>query len=229
MGLLRRFWTPFLGLPQGPLGRLGAWLMTKKGRYFRAMAAELDLQPGDEVLDGGCGSARFFADHAAHVHYVAGLDASEIQVAMARERLAQRIAAGTAEIVLGDAADLPWEDGRFSVITSLDALKFVPDPPAALAELHRVLRPGGRAVLTMGDDSQARFGSAPSGTQSAWGIWCWSDADAQRLVEEAGFTDVTVSVLPVQSKSQLVRATKPAPSGIDETTRTTAPAEEVVA
>jgi len=96
MGLLQRFWTPFFGVPQGPLGRLGAWLMTRKGRYFRAMAAELDLQPGDELLDVGCGSARFFADHAAHVSYVAGLDASEIQVAMARERLAQRMAAGTA-------------------------------------------------------------------------------------------------------------------------------------
>ena len=163
----------------------------------------------DELLDVGCGSARFFAEHAGHVRYLAGLDASEIQVAMAREHLAERIVAGTAEIVLGDAADLPWEDGRFSVVTSLDAIKFVPDPPAALAEMHRVVRPGGRAVITMGDDSQARLGSAPSGTQSAWGIWCWSDADAQRLVEEAGFTDVTVSVLPVPSKSQLVRAMRP--------------------
>lgn len=229
MGLLRRFWTPFFGVPQGPLGRLGAWLMTKKGRYFRAMAAELDLRADDELLDVGCGSARFFDEHTGHVRYVAGLDASEIQVGMARKRLSERIAAGTAEIVLGDVADLPWEDGRFSVVTSLDALKFVPDPAAALAEMSRVLRPGGRAVITMGDDSQARFGSAPSGTQSAWGIWCWSDADAQRLVEEAGFTDVTVSVLPVPSKSQLVRATKPASPDIDRATETTAPVEEVKA
>lgn len=229
MGLLRRFWTPFLGVPQGPLGRLGAWLMTKKDRYFRAMAAELDLQADDEMLDVGCGSARFFAEHAGHVRYVAGLDASEIQVAMARERLAERIAAGTAEIVLGDAADLPWEGGRFNVITSIDAIKFVPDPPSALAEMHRVLRPGGRAVITMGDDSQARFGSAPSGTRNAFGIWCWSDADASRLVEEAGFTDVNLSVLPVPSKSQLIQASKPAPSGIDGAAETTAPVKEVVA
>ena len=224
MGLLRRFWTPFFGKPSGLIGQVGARLLAAmKGKFFRAMAAELDLQADEELLDVGCGSAKFFTEHAGHVRYVAGLDASEIQIEMARKRLAERIAAGTAEIVLGDAADLPWEDDRFSVVTSIDAMKFLPDPEGALREMHRVLRPGGRAVFTMGDDSQARFGSAPSGTRNAFGILCWSDADAARLVEEAGFTDVTVSVLPVPSKSQLVRATKPASAGIDEATESTAP------
>jgi len=46
------------------------------------------------------------------VRYVAGLDLSEIQLGMARQRLADRIGAGTAEIVMGDAMALPWEDGR---------------------------------------------------------------------------------------------------------------------
>ena len=49
------------------------------------MAAELHLQPDDELLDVGCGSGRLLAEHAAHVRYVAGLDISEIQVGMARE------------------------------------------------------------------------------------------------------------------------------------------------
>ncbi len=212
MGLLRRFWTPFFGEPSGLIGHVGARLMASmKGKYYRSMAAELDLQADDELLDVGCGSAKFFAEHARRVRFVAGLDASEIQVTMARKRLAERIAAGTAEIVLGDAAHLPWVDGRFSVVTSLDALKFVPDPPAALAEMYRVLRPGGRAVITMGDDSS----KGDPAMRESWGIWSWSDAEAQRHVEEAGFFDVAVSVLPVVSKAQLVRATKPASAVID--------------
>lgn len=208
MGLRTRFWTPFFGVPSGLIGQVGARMMASmKGRFYRSMAAELELQADDELLDVGCGSAKFFVDHAAHVRYVAGLDASELQVEMARRRLAERIALGTAEIALGDAADLPWEDDRFSVVTSLDALKFMPDPRAALREMRRVLRPGGRAVITMGDESDR--GSFDSGTRNAWGTWDWTDAHAQRLVEEAGFEDVSVSVLPVFSKSQLVRATKP--------------------
>jgi len=60
-------------------------------------------------------------EQASHVRYVAGLDLSEIQLGMARQGLADRIAAGTAEIVMGDATTLPWEDGRFSVVASQDS------------------------------------------------------------------------------------------------------------
>ena len=179
-------------------------------QYTRAMAAELPLQPDDELLDVGCGSGRLLAEHAAHVRYVAGLDASDIQVGLARERLSERIATGTAEIVLGDSADLPWEDGRFSVVTSLEALKHIDDTEGTLREMHRVLRPGGRAVFTMGEYVKAGWGGTDeSGARDAFGIWNWSDADAQRLVEEAGFAGVALSVLPVMSRSRLVHATKP--------------------
>jgi SAM-dependent methyltransferase len=83
---------------------------------------------------------------AAGVRYVAGVDASEIQVGLARRHLAERIAAGTAQIIRGDAAALPWPDGRFSAAASVNCLKFVPQPDQALREIYRVLRPGGRIV-----------------------------------------------------------------------------------
>ena len=230
MGLREWYSYSVFGIPHGPLGWVGARMMASmKGTYYRSMAAELDLQPDDELLDIGCGSGRLFVEHAGHVRYVAGLDASELQIEMARRILAERIAAGTAEIVLGDAAALPWEDGRFSAVTSIDAMKFVLDPPGVLAEMHRVLRPGGRVVITMGDNAKALAGQADkSDTRDAWGVWRWTDADAQRLVEEAGFSDVNVSVLPVLSKSQLVRAAKPA-SPDSGATEMMAPVEEVKA
>ena len=84
----------------------------------RAMAAELDLRSDDELLDVGCGAGGLLADHSAHVSYVAGIDVSEAQVGLARRTLAERIAAGTAEVVLGDAVALPWDDDRFTVVTS---------------------------------------------------------------------------------------------------------------
>jgi demethylmenaquinone methyltransferase/2-methoxy-6-polyprenyl-1,4-benzoquinol methylase len=190
------------------------------GPFYRAMATELALQPDDDLLDVGCGSARLLAEHASHVRYVAGLDASEIQVRMARRRLAARIAAGSAVVVLGDAGRLPWEDGRFSVVTSLNTLKFVPDPVAALREMRRVLRPGGRAVVTLSDSNQAPWGATyESGTTDAWGQWRWSDADAQRLMQAAGFTDVTVSVL--RGGFQLARGTGPVPPPPGEKERPT--------
>lgn len=222
MGLRRSFVWALAGKPSGPLGRVGARLMVMILRpTYRAMAAELGLQPDDDLLDVGCGSASLLAEHASHIRYVAGLDASEIQVGMARRRLADRLATGSAEIVLGDAGRLPWDDGRFSVVTSLNTLKFVPDPEGALREMCRVLRPGGRVVVTMGESKQAYWGATgESGTADAWGQRQWSDADAQRLMEAAGFADVAVSVL--RGGFKLVRGTKPVAFPAGEQTRSAA-------
>ena len=74
---------------------------------YRRMAAALDLQPDDELLDVACGEGAFLAEHASRVRHVAGLDLSEVKVEMAQRRLADRIAAGTAEVVRGDAGALP--------------------------------------------------------------------------------------------------------------------------
>jgi SAM-dependent methyltransferase len=180
------------------------------GPYYAMMAGQLELLPDDDLLDVGCGSARMLADHASHVRFVAGLDASEIQVRMARERLAERIAAGTAEIVQGDAMELPWEDGRFSAVNCLNCLKFVPDPGKALREMARVLRPGGRAVLTFDEDVTD---PRKSGAVDAFGQWQWGAGTARRMMEEAGFSDVSVGPTPTRVALQLLKGVMPAPAG----------------
>jgi len=220
MGLRRSFWLPFFGVPRGPLGRVGARLMpTLVGPLYAMMAKELDLQPDDDLLEVGCGSARLLAEQTSQVHHVAGLDASEIQVGMARRRLADRIAAGTAEVVLGDAMALPWPDGRFSVVGSLNCLKFVPDPAKALREMHRVLRPGGRVVLTI-DEQMDKWGRA--GEIDAFGQWQWSPDDARRMMEEAGFADVSVARMPTRMGLQFVRGAKPAAPAVADLAETPA-------
>lgn len=173
-------------------------------RNYAWMAAELDLRPDDDLLDVGCGSAMLLASHAGVARHVAGLDASDLQLEVARQRLAERLAAGTAELAKGDVAALPWPDGRFSVVTSMFCLKFVPDPLKALEEMYRVLRPGGRAVVALCD--RLRDDSA-SGTRNAWGQWAWNATDARLLMEKAGFTDVTSSVLG-RPASQLVQGVR---------------------
>jgi SAM-dependent methyltransferase len=126
-------------------------------------------------------------------------------VSLARRNLADRIAAGTAEIVLGDAMALPWEDSRFSVVSSLNCLKFVPEPRRALEEMHRVLRPGGRLVLTI-DKQSDKWGR--SGEVDAMGQWQWSVDAARRMVEEAGFADVSIADMPTKLGLQFVRGTR---------------------
>ncbi|CAL8969250.1 2-methoxy-6-polyprenyl-1,4-benzoquinol methylase, mitochondrial [Cellulomonas sp. T2.31MG-18] len=199
------FYWRFFGRPVGRLGRVGTRLMVRINRNnYARMAAALGLRPDDDLLDVGCGSAMLLAEHAKRARHVAGLDASDLQLDVARQRLADHLAAGTAELVKGDAAALPWADGRFSVVTSMFCLKFVPDPLKALEEMFRVLRPGGRAVVALCD--QLRDEKA-SGTVNAWGQWGWNASDARLLMEKAGFAEVTSSVIGSPA-SQLVQGVR---------------------
>lgn len=227
MGLRRSFVMSFWGVPRGTLGRVGARVLARlAGPLYAMMAKELELRPEDDFLEVGCGSARLLAEQASHVGHVAGLDASEIQLEMARKRLAERIAAGTAEIVLGDAMALPWEDGRFSVVGSLNCLKFVPDPPRALQEMHRVLRHDGRVVLTI-DKQSDKWGR--SGEVDGFGQWQWSPDDARRMMEEAGFADVSVADMPTRLGLQYVRGAKRATPAVAEAVETPALVGQAVA
>jgi len=210
------------GVPSGPLGWISSnWTMpVLHGPIYPIMARALDLQPDDDLLEVACGSGVFLATQAAHVQRVAGLDLSDIQVGLARRRLADRIAEGTAEIVAGDAAALPWEDGRFSVVTCMGSVEAFPDPGAALAEMHRVLRPGGRIVVSLG--AKVAEGTQTRRVMDAY--WVWSEDDARRLVEEAGFGDVSVSYQSIdfgrlvnlanrllgEEEMRIVRGVKPA-------------------
>ena len=176
------------GALPGELGsRMNSWL---NDQLYAQVAAELDLQPDDELLDVACGAGAFLAEHAAHVRHVAGLDLTQAKVDLARRRLAERIAAGTAEIAQGDAGALPWEDGRFSVVTTMDAIGWFPDPARAVAEMHRVLRPGGRAVLQIG----FRPAGEVAETHKAMGgvVTSLGEVDIRRMTEAAGFTDVSM-------------------------------------
>jgi SAM-dependent methyltransferase len=227
MGLRSSFWLPFFGVPRGALGSLGARLMPRLvGPLYPMMARELDLRADDDLLDVGCGAGKLLAEQAPHVRFVAGLDASEIQVDLARRRLTDRLATGTAELVLGDAMALPWDDGRFSVISALNCLKFVPDPPRALREMQRVLRPGGRVALTFDEDVKD---ARKSGSTDAFGQWQWSADAVRRMMEEAGFTDVSVGRTPARLPFQLAKGVKQGPPMVAAAAETAAPAGKAMA
>lgn len=133
-------------VPGAMPGRLGSWVNSYLNRPLYALMADaLDIRPEDNLLDVASGSGVFLADYASAAGQVAGIDLCEPKVELARERLHDRIAAGTAEVVAGDARSLPWEDDVFSAVTSMDAWGFVllPDPAPVLSEMHRVLRSGG--------------------------------------------------------------------------------------
>lgn len=139
----------FSGLP-GAYDRAGAALsFGQDPRWRRAMVAAVDATPGDRVLDVATGTGLVAAELVRRYGCeVVGIDQSPEMLAAARDRLARDPAlAARVALLAGEAEDLPFEDGAFDHLTFTYLLRYVDDPAAALAELARVVRPGGRVAM----------------------------------------------------------------------------------
>jgi len=101
---------------------------------------------GLDVLDAACGTGRYAIPLAEAGARVCGLDGSEEMLAHARRKAADRSL--TIDLRSGDLHDLPFEDGSFDLVLSALALCHMPDLSPVIAEFARVLRPGGRVVVS---------------------------------------------------------------------------------
>jgi arsenite methyltransferase len=114
----------------------------------RALVHEaLGAVPGERILDAGCGPGFYVAellDKVGSDGAVVGVDASPQMLAAAAQRSQGRANVSFHE---GDVTALPVGAGEFDRALCVQVLEYVADIPAALRELHRVLRPGGRVLL----------------------------------------------------------------------------------
>jgi demethylmenaquinone methyltransferase/2-methoxy-6-polyprenyl-1,4-benzoquinol methylase len=106
-------------------------------RWKTRLIALAALRPDDRVLDLACGTGDLLFAAAGRSRRAVGLDLTHRMLQLAR---AKRPAA----VVTGDMLALPFPDASFTVVTTGYGLRNVPDLRAAIAEIHRVLVPGGR-------------------------------------------------------------------------------------
>lgn len=128
-------------------GLEAAYLTTDVVEQRAVVARALALEPGQAVLDIGCGPALLLRALALTVGAegrACGLDQSEPMLEAARRRCDDL---SQVAFERGDAAKLPFPDDGFDAVVTTQVYEYVPDIPGALAEVRRVLRPGGRLVV----------------------------------------------------------------------------------
>lgn len=177
-----------LGNPEGAVGLAVAdWLNENNKQANANTIALLCVEAGNRVLEIGGGSGRTVPDiiaQAEDVHYT-GIDISPTMIEGASRFNAAAVAAGRASFHLGSAERMPFTDASFDRIFSIGVIHFWTDPDIALAEVRRVLRPGG--FLLMGCLAPR---DAPDFARPEYGFHL-RDADAwASLCRTAGFLAV---------------------------------------
>lgn len=159
------------------------------GRHF-SDAAMLALLPGDyTVADLGCGTGQVIAAIAPFVKQVIGVDSSPAMLKAAKKRLVDH---ANVELRKGDLANVPLEKETCDAAMLILALTYIADPAAVLAEMSRVLKRGGRAVIVDllphdREDFRRQLGQTRLG---------FDGKELEQFLSQARFTDAKIRPLP---------------------------------
>ncbi len=140
------------GHPRGIVGYiLGEQMVSQHIPETEWTISLLNIQPEDSILELGFGAGRAIELVTAHTPngQVSGIDISQAMVRAASCRNARAINAGRVTLRQGNLMTLPFPDNQFDKVFSIQTIYFWPDPPNALAEIFRVLKRGGRLVITL--------------------------------------------------------------------------------
>ena len=119
---------------------------------WRAMLSATGVGANSNLLDAGCGVGGLSAMAADLGAKVSGLDAAEAFIERARQHLPD------GDFRTGDLEELPHPDQEFDVVLAANSVQYAADPVAALSELKRVTKPGGRiAVAVWGQAENCEF------------------------------------------------------------------------
>ena len=184
MGLIKKLFTN-CACPQGRMGRAMLKFMNLCHAPLTNWGLKLfGIQDGWTMLDIGCGGGATLQrllkrSRGAQVY---GIDISEESVAKA-QKVNAKVLGKQVFVTQGSAEKLPYEEGKFDLVTAVETVYFWPNLPNCLQEVHRVLKSGGKfAILVEVVDSDSKW------TSVVEGMTAYTPEDFKKLLDDAGFT-----------------------------------------
>lgn len=138
-----RFWNNVVYNLMAPVYNSLDWLTC--GTWWRLVSRALYHVPGGRVLEVGFGPGRLHVELARRANSLHGIDLAEGMCRYTRRRM-ERAGLGST-IVRGSVFDMPYDNGAFDTVVTTFSFSGFPDGPEAMAEMIRVLAPGGRVVI----------------------------------------------------------------------------------
>jgi SAM-dependent methyltransferase len=184
--IYERYWRPALGRVAKGLTGPG---MAEEIRIARLL---LGLGEGDVVLDVACGPGNFSREFARAVGpdgLVVGIDASTTMLERGAEEL-RKSDPGNLVLIRGDATRLPFRDASFDACCCFAALHLFPEPFAALHEMRRALRPGGRIALMTSVRRELTLRPLKPVLERASGMRIFEGDEIVAALERCGFTGI---------------------------------------
>lgn len=157
-------------------------------RELDLVARSARIENARRVLDLACGSGIYSRPFARRMKSgrLVGLDISRPMLERAR-RESRREGLGNLDLVRGSALALPFRSGAFEVVNCCAALHLLPDPEQALAEIGRVLAPGGRFTTAVLRAREGAIGRAQGVLRRRlFGLRSFSRAELEAMLERAG-------------------------------------------
>jgi ubiquinone/menaquinone biosynthesis C-methylase UbiE len=190
------------GNPTGALGRVAGWVMghrTSNVRRSQWAIELLDLQPGDRLLEVGCGPGVAIAAAATRGSVIVGVDRSAVMIGQARRRNRRAVRDGRVALVVATVEHLPAFEMPFDSVLAVNTLGHWDDPHRGLTALKRVLRSGGTLAVV----AQPRHPGASAAESRAAGD------ETARLLDATGYTNVRIEMLDLDPPAVCALATNP--------------------